>query len=176
VDPDRELRRVERLTRIDRRFVDAVDAVIRPLTAWTGLDGGVFATILGVIGAALVTATTAVLVQHRAPSDLATVAVAVAAVGGLTAYDVATIIRQVRASRRAAADGLLVTDPYALRRLSWLALPVLVLVSLPAFAVLGLGVASVLVAAGYAAAPRCRPGGRRRRRPAASRWLVPARG
>jgi hypothetical protein len=167
---------VDRLTRFDRRFVDAVDAVIRPLTAWTGLDGGVFATLLGVLGAALVTATTAVLVQQRAPADLATLAVAVAAVGGLTAYDVVTIVRQVRDSRRAAADGLLVPDPYALRRLSWLALPVLVLVSLPAFAVLGLGVASVLVAAGYAAAPRCRPGGKRRRRLA--RWgaVVPVRG
>jgi hypothetical protein len=166
---------VDRLTRVDRRFVDAVDAVIRPLTAWTGLDGGVFATLFGVLGAALVTATTAVLVRQRAPADLAAVAVAVAAVGGLTAYDVATIVRQVRGSRRAAADGLLVTDPYALRRLSWLALPVLVVVSLPAFAVLALGVASVLVAAGYAAAPRCRPGGQRRRRLARATAGVPVR-
>jgi hypothetical protein len=164
------------VTRIDRRFVAGVDAAIRPLTAWTGRDGGVFATLLGVLGAALVTATTAVLVRLEAPADLGALAVAVAGVGAVTAYDVLTIVRQVRDARRAAADGLLVTDPHALRRWSWLALPLLVLVSLPAFAVLGFGVASVLVAAGYAAAPRCRPGGRRRRRPAGFRGRVAAHG
>jgi hypothetical protein len=167
---------VDLLTRIDRRFVESVDGTIRPLTAWTGLDGGVFATSLGVIGAALVTATTAVLVRVQAPADLGALAVAVAGVGAVTAYDVDTIVRQVRDARRAAAEGLLVTDPHVLRRWSWLALPLLVLVSLPGFAVLGFGVASVLVAAGYAAAPRCRPGGRRRRRPARSHGRVAAHG
>lgn len=164
------------LTRADRRFVEAVDGAVRPLTAWTGLDGGVFATILGVLGAAPATATTAVLVQSQAPADLGALAVAVAGVGGVTAYDVLTIVRQVRGSRRAAVDGLLVTDPHALRRWSWLALPLLVLVSLPAFAVLGFAAASVLVAAGYAAAPRCRPGGRRRRHLAGLRGRAAAHG
>jgi hypothetical protein len=155
---------VERLERLDRRFVDAVDRAVRPLTAVTGLDGGAIALALGVLGGAVLTATVAVLIRHDEPGDLGLLAVAVAALGALTAFDVWTILGQVRAARRAAADGLLVTDPHAMRRLTWLALPLLVVFSLPLFATAGLAVGAALLAAGYAAAGRCRPAGRRRRR------------
>lgn len=159
---------MDRLERFDRGFVDAVDRALRPLTAWTGLDGGVFALAFGVLGAAVLTATVAVLVRLEDPADLGLLAVAVAVLGALTAFDVWTIRAQVRAARRAAADGLLVTDPHGLRRLTWLALPLFVMLSLPVFATAGLGAGAALLAAGYAAAGRCRPPGRRRRRTA---WI-----
>lgn len=165
---------MDRLERFDRRFVDAVDRALRPLTAWTGLDGGAFAVGLGVLGAALLTATVAVLTRAYEPADLGRLAVAVAGLGALTAYDVWTIVTQVRAARRAAADGLLVTDPHGTRRLTWLALPLLVVLSLPLFATVGLAAGSVLLAAGYAAAGRCRPAGRRRRRTVRARGLAGA--
>lgn len=155
---------MDRLERIDRRFVDGVDRALRPLTGLTGLDGGVFALVLGVLGGALLTATVAVLVRMDHPADTGLVAVAVAVLAGLTAFDVWTILGQVRAARAAAADGLLVTDPHAMRRVTWLALPLLVILSLPLFATAGLAIGALLLAAGYAAAGRCRPGGRRRRR------------
>ncbi len=158
----------------DRRFVDTVDRLVRPITSVTGLDGGVVAMALGVAGSAVLTATVAVLVRLDEPTDLALLAVVVAALGGLTAFDVWTIRDQVRAARRAAADGLLVTDPHATRRLTWLALPFLVVLSLPWFATAGLAGGAVLIAAGYAAAGRCRPGGRRRRRSARVRGLAGA--
>jgi hypothetical protein len=40
----------------------------------------------------------------------------------------------------------------------------LVILSVPLFATIGLGTGAVLLAAGYAAAGRCRPAGRRRQR------------
>jgi hypothetical protein len=165
---------VERLDRLDRRFVDAVDGLLRPLTRWTGLDGGAFAVALGVLGSALLTATVAVLVTRADPGDLGTLGLVVGALAGVTAFDLWTIIRQVRAARRAAADGLLVTDPHGPRRLSWLALPLVVVASLPVFATVGLAVAALSLAAGYAAAGRCRPPGRRRRRSAWARGLAGA--
>jgi hypothetical protein len=155
---------VDRFERFDRRFVDGVDGALRPLTSWTGLDGGVFALVLGILGGAVLTATVAVLIRLDVPGDLGLLAVAVAVLGALTAYDVWNILAQVRAARRAAADGLLVTDPHAPRRLTWLALPLLVILSVPLFATIGLGTGAVLLAAGYAAAGRCRPAGRRRQR------------
>lgn len=163
---------MDRLERLDRRFVDAVDGLLRPLTRLTGLDGGVFAIALGILGGAVLTATVAVVVRLEDPGQLGTLAVAVAVLGALTAFDVWTILSQVRAARRAAADGLLVTDPHAMRRLTWLALPAFVVLSLPWFATLGLAAGSVLLAAGYAAAGRCRPPGRRRRRTAWVRGLA----
>lgn len=163
---------VDRLERIDRRFVDAVDGALRPLTRWTGLDGGAFAIALGVLGAALLTATVAVLVRMEDPAALGPLALAVAALGALTAFDVWTILSQVRAARRAAADGLLVTDPHGVRRITWLALPLFVVLSLPLFATVGLALGATFLAAGYAAAGRCRPGGRRRRRTVWARGLA----
>jgi hypothetical protein len=163
---------VDRLERLDRRFVDTVDRALRPLTALTGLDGGVFALVLGVLGGALLTGTVAGLVRVADPGDLGTLVLAVAALGGLTAFDIWNIRAQVRAARRAAADGLLVTDPHGVRRLTWLALPLFVVLSVPVAVTAGLAVGALLLAAGYAAAGRCRPPRQRRRRTAWVRGLA----
>jgi hypothetical protein len=165
---------VDRLARLDRRFVDVVDRVLRPLTALTRLDGGTFAVGLGALGGAVLTATMAVLVGRADPGDLVTLGLVVAVLGGVTTFDLWTILGQVRAARRAAADGLLVTDPHAVRRLTWLSLPFVVVASLPAYATVGLGLGAVLLASGYAAAGRCRPPGPRSRRTSWIRGLAGA--
>jgi hypothetical protein len=155
---------MERIDRFDRWFVEAVDRLLRPLTALTGRDGGTFAVALGVLGSGSLTATMAVLVRRTDPADLGTLGLVVAILGAVTAFDLWAIRAQVQTARRAAADGLLVTDPHSVRRLTWLALPLLVVLSLPTFATVGLALSSLALAGGYAAAGRCRPPGRRSRR------------
>lgn len=155
---------VERIDRFDRWFVAAVDRLVRPLTTLIGRDGGAVAVALGLLGGITVTATIAHLVRVHDPGDPATLGLVAALLGAVTAFDVRSIATQVRSARRAAADGLLVTDPHQGRRMTWLALPALVGLSLPLAATVALALGSVALAAAYAVAGRCRPPRRRTRR------------